>query len=78
MDLNTLRNDKEVIQYLKAQFEKIDILNECRLFKEEQLQLTEEMLHFRNCIEWIIRSNKIIANIKYALSKRKRINGYKY
>lgn len=69
MDLNTFKNDDEIIKYLKGQFEKIEILNECRLFKEEQLQLTEEMLHFRNCIEWIIRSNKIITNIKYALTK---------
>lgn len=69
MNLNKFKNDEEIIQYLREQLDKIDTLNECRLFKEEQLQITEEMLHFRNCIEWIIRSNQIIANIKYALTK---------
>lgn len=69
MDLNTFKNDEEIIQYLKGQLENIDVLNECRLFKEEQLQLTDEMFRFRNSIEWIIRSNQIIVNIKYALSK---------
>lgn len=69
MDLNTFRNDKEIIQYLEGQLEKIDSLNECRLYKEEQLQLTDEMIHFRNCIEWIIRSNHVIKNVKYALTR---------
>jgi hypothetical protein len=69
MDLNTFKNDEELIQYLKGELEKIDTLNECRLFKEEQLQLSEEILHFRNCIEWIIRSNQVIINIKYALTR---------
>lgn len=69
MDLNTFKNDKEIIQYLKARLEGIDTLNECRLFKEEQLRLSEEVLYFRNCIEWIIRSNQVIINIKYALTR---------
>jgi len=69
MDLNTFKNDEEIIQYFKDKLEKIDTLNECRLFKEEQLQLSEEVLHFRNCIEWIIRSNQVIMNIKYALTR---------
>lgn len=69
MDLNTLKNDEEIVLFLKAEIEKIETLNECRLFKEEQLQLFGEMLHFRNCIEWIIRSNQIIENIKYALTR---------
>ena len=69
MNLNTFKNNKEITQYLEKQLEKIHTLNECRLFKEEQLQLSEEMLHARNCIEWIIRINQIIINIKYGLTK---------
>lgn len=69
MTLKEFRDDKEIIQYLKTQIGKIDTLNECRLFREEQLQISEEMLYFRNCIEWIIRSNQIIVNIKYALTR---------
>lgn len=69
MDLSSFKNDAEIIEYLKEQLQKIHTMNECRLFREEQLQLTEEMLHFRNCIEWIIRSNQIIVNLNYALIK---------
>ena len=69
MDLSVFNNDEEIVQYLKTQIKIIDTLNECRLFKEEQLQLSPEILHFRNCIEWIIRSNKIILDIKYALTQ---------
>lgn len=69
MDLSTFKNDKEIVQYLEEQLNKINTLNECRLFREEQMQLSEEILNFRNCIEWIIRSNQVISNIKFALSK---------
>ena len=69
MDLSAFKNDEEITEYLKAQLGKIDTLNECRLYKEEQLQLSEELLQFRNCIEWIIRSNQVILNIKYALAR---------
>ncbi len=69
MDLNTFKNDDEIIHYLETQLDKISILKECRLFREEQLQLSEELLNFRNCIEWVIRSNQVISNINYALTK---------
>lgn len=69
MDLYAFKNDKEIVQYLMEQLQKVSTLNECRLFEEEQLQITDEIIHFRNCIEWIIRSNQIITNIKYALTK---------
>lgn len=69
MDLSTFKNDEEIVQYLEAQLDKINTLNECRLFREEQMQLSEKILNFRNCIEWIIRSNQVITNIKYALTK---------
>ena len=67
MNLKTFKNDAEIVRYLKSQLENIGTLNECRLFKEELLQITEEMILFRNCIEWVIRSNQVIENIKYAL-----------
>ena len=60
MDLSTFKNDEEIVQYLEAQLDKINTLNECRLFREEQMQLSEKILNFRNCIEWIIRSNQVI------------------
>ncbi len=69
MDISTFKNDEQIVKYLKEQLEMIETLNECRLFKEEQFQLTDDILHFRNCIEWIIRSNQVIVNIKYALTK---------
>ena len=67
MDLTKFGSDEEIVKYLKTTINQIGLLNECRLFKEEQLQITDEVIHFRNCIEWIIRANSVIQNIIYAL-----------
>lgn len=67
MDLNEIESDEDVVKYLAATIAKISPLKEHRLFKEEQLQISEEVMSYRNCIEWIIRANGIIHNIKYAL-----------
>ncbi|WP_207663822.1 hypothetical protein, partial [Roseburia sp. AF25-25LB] len=42
------------------------VLDECRLYREEQLQITEEVMRARNSIEWLIRINKVINNFIYA------------
>lgn len=68
MNLSSFKSDEEIIAFLQAEIDSINKINECRLFREEQLQLSEEMMHFRNCIEWLIRSNMVIKNIKYALN----------
>jgi len=69
MDLNKFEDDEQVVKYLKEQIDNIHTLDECRLHKEEQYQTLEEVLWFRNCIEWVIRINEVIVNIKYALKK---------
>lgn len=69
MDISRFKNDKEIVEFLKSEIEKIVLLNECRLYKEEQFQISEEVIKYRNSIEWIIRCNQIIKNIKYALKK---------
>lgn len=69
MDLNKFDSDAKIIKYLQSQIDKISSVDECRLFREEQLRISEEMIYFRNCIEWLIRSNQLIENIKYALTQ---------
>lgn len=69
MDLERFKTDDEIVKYLYKQVNNITPLNECRLYKEEQLQITDDVLLLRNCIEWIIRANTVILNIKYALSQ---------
>lgn len=69
MDLSIFKNDKEIVEFLKTEIEKIVLLNECRLYKEEQFQISKEVIKYRNSIEWIIRCNQIIKNIKYALKE---------
>lgn len=68
MGLSKFKTYKEIVDFLQSEIDNINKLNECRLFREEQFQLSEEIMHFRNCIEWLIRSNMIISNIKYALN----------
>ena len=67
--MDTFKTDEETIQYLKEKINIIKVLDECRLTNLEQIHATENIFHFRNCVEWIIRSNELILNIRYAMKK---------
>lgn len=55
--MQTFNTDKEIKEYIEKNIDSIKLLDECRLYKEEQLQITEEVMRIRNSIEWIIRIN---------------------
>ena len=57
--MQTFNTDKEIKEYIEKNIDSIKLLDECRLYKEEQLQITEEVMRIRNSIEWIIRINKV-------------------
>lgn len=61
------KTDNEIRVYLEEKINNIESLDECRLYKEEQLSLKEGIMRFRNLIEWIIRSNSLIEGIKFSL-----------
>lgn len=61
--------DEEIREYIEKSIDGIELLDECRLYKAEQLQLTEEVMRIRNSTEWIIRINKVIHNLTYAIIK---------
>ncbi len=65
--MQEFKNDAEIINYIKEGIESICNLDENRLYKEEQLQITDDVMLIRNCIEWVIRINKLINHLKYAL-----------
>lgn len=67
--MKQFETDKEIREYIEKSIDAIELLNECRLYKEEQLQITEEVMRIRNSIEWIIRINKVIHNFTYAIIK---------
>ena len=67
--MQTFNTDKEIKEYIEKNIDAIGLLDECRLYKEEQLQITEEVIRIRNSIEWIIRINKVIHNFTYAIRK---------
>lgn len=58
---------KEIISYLEQKINKIEFLDECRLYREEQLSMKKGIFKFRNLIEWIIRTNSLIDDIKFSL-----------
>lgn len=62
-------SDKEIKEYIEKGIGSINILDECRLYREEQLQITEDVMRARNSTEWIIRINKVINNCTYAIAK---------
>jgi len=65
--MNEFKSDDEIIYYIEKGIEDFNNFNENRLHKEEQLQLNDEVFRIRNCIEWIIRINRLVDQLKYAL-----------
>lgn len=61
--------DEEIREYIEKSIDGIELLNECRLYREEQLQITEDVMRIRNSTEWLIRINKVIHNLTYAIIK---------
>lgn len=62
-------SDEEIRTYIEKNINSIELQDECRLYKEEQLQLTENVMRMRNSTEWIIRINKVIGKFTYAIKK---------
>lgn len=67
--MQQFNSDKEIKEYIEKSIDTINLLNECRLYREEQLQITKDVMRARNSTEWIIRINKVIKNFTYAISK---------
>lgn len=67
--MQQFNSDIEIKEYIEKSIESIKLLNECRLYREEQLQITEEVMRVRNSTEWIIRINKVIKNFTYAITR---------
>lgn len=67
--MREFNTDEEIMEYIKESIEKIKCIDECRLYKEEQLQFSEEVFKLRNSTEWLIRLNRVIENITYSISK---------
>ena len=67
LDLRNFNSDKEIKNYIEKTIKNIRNIGECRLYREEQLQCTENVFRARNSTEWIIRINKVIEDFKYAI-----------
>lgn len=71
--MQEFNTEKEIKEYIEEKIDSIQLLDECRLYREEQYQITEEVMKARNSTEWIIRINKVIKNFAYAI-----IQSYEY
>lgn len=71
--MQEFNTDKEIKEYIEGEIDSIQLLDECRLYREEQYRITEEVMQARNSTEWIIRINKVIKNFTYAI-----IHSYEY
>ena len=72
-NMKKFKNEIEITSFINEKLKSIETVRECRLYREEQYQITKEVVHVRNCSEWLIRINKIIKNIRFALE-----NSYKF
>lgn len=62
-------SDEEIRIYIEKNIDSIELLDECRLYKKEQLQFTENVMRARNSIEWFIGINKVVKYFTYAIKK---------
>lgn len=67
--MKTFATEEDIKSYIENGINNIQNINEYRLYRKEQYQLTDDVIFARNCIEWLIRINKIITNIKYSLEQ---------
>lgn len=67
--MQQFNSDEEIMQYITDSIDSIKLLEECRLYKKEQYQMTEQVMKARNATEWVIRINKVIENFTYAIIK---------
>lgn len=67
--MQKFNSDREIKEYIEKRIDSIKLLDECRLYREEQLQITDDVIRARNSTEWIIRINKVIRNFTYAITK---------
>lgn len=67
--MQQFNSDEEIREYIEKSIDAIELLEECRLYKEEQYQITEQVMKARNTTEWVIRINKVIENFTYAIIK---------
>lgn len=52
--MRQFNSDKEIKEYIEKGIGSINILDECRLYREEQLQITEDVMRARNSTEWLL------------------------
>lgn len=67
--MQQFNSDEEIMQYITDSIDSIKLLEECRLYKKEQYQMSEQVMKARNATEWVIRINKVIENFTYAIIK---------
>jgi len=61
-----LETNEQVVEYIEETLSKINLIEEHRLYREEQYQDLEEVIIVRNSLNWIIRLNKLIKFFKYS------------
>lgn len=66
--MDRFQSDEQIINYIRNMIQDIYGLPEHRLYKEEQLQLSQNVFKIRNTVEWIIRINKLLKFIKFSIS----------
>ncbi len=67
--MKNFNSNKEALDYIEMKLEKLIPMNECRLYREEQIfGELDNTFKVRNILEWIIRTNKVFTDFKYSLT----------
>lgn len=68
--MRNFNTNKEALDYIDMKLEKLIPMNECRLYREEQIfGELDNTFKVRNILEWIIRTNKVFIDFKYSFTK---------
>lgn len=65
-------SDNEIKDYIEKSIDSIKVLDECRLYREEQLQITEEVMRARNSIEWLLFVNLSAPDVFFFMQVKRR------
>lgn len=68
--MKKINTNKEALDYIDIKLKKLIPMNECRLYREEQIfGELDNTFKVRNILEWIIRTNKVFTDFKYSLTR---------
>lgn len=67
--MGKISDNQKLARFLRKKLNEVSTLTEHRLYREEQYSIDKDVLAVRNCLNWVLRINKLITHFKFSYSK---------